>query len=254
MKALFGKNLDNTIVSKIGPSIVNISKGDASRLVKMVQAIPKEMRPEVVASGLASAFDKAGTRGTINFGSYAKWYEGLQQNKQAYAALMSNLPVGARTKLKDLYNVSSGISKASRERVTTGRVAAVKDSLMAENLTDKIMDVAAPAAGAVIGTATGGVAGSVVGASVGTLIRNALLGARTPALEAVDRLITSAEFMKAVNLAIKQQPKKAARILAFSKPFKDFQSTLKDPIPLSDRERWVLQAIEASSAQQSNSR
>ena len=134
LKSLFGEHIDGSLLSgslNLPGAIRALPQGDASKLVKLLSAVPPEMRQEVTASGLASAFRTASTRGPIGFGQFEKWYDGLLHNKQAHAALMSNLPPQARKQISDLYRVSNGISAATKERITTGRIQAVQEQFKA---------------------------------------------------------------------------------------------------------------------------
>lgn len=251
MVGIFGKNLDGTMVGDLNRSVGVLAKGDAAQLTKLVgliKSIPEEMRQQVVASGLSSAFGKTARNGNINFGSYSRWYENMMKNKQAASILFNNLPKEARSYLADLYKVSKGISDATRERITTGRITAVtKEFNGAENLLGKIYEVARKSAGglaAEVGTSAIGAHG--VGLAAG--LASALSGAKTEAIKAADKLIASPEFIQAAKQAGTGQTKKASLTLVSSKPFKDFVRAAKNPSEMSDRQRWVLQAIESQSA------
>ena len=207
---------------------------------------------QTVASGLAAAFGKTAKQGSLNFNSYAKWYEGLLKNKQAYAAVMSNLPPTAHKQLSDLYRVSKSIGMATKERITTGRIQAVTDELKGgESLLSRVYDEAKRNA---ISMGAGTVAGGMLGPGVGSAIASALSrGAKPSAIKAADALIASPEFQQAVKQAASGESKQAAVRLAYSKPFTKFVRAVGNPKEMSNRERWILQAIEASSATQRQS-
>lgn len=245
--SLFGKNLDNSIVGNLNNGVRVLATGDTSRFIKLIQTIPESMRQETVASGLAAAFGKTAKQGSLNFNSYAKWYEGLLKNKQAYAAVMSNLPPAARKQLSDLYRVSKSVSMATKERITTGRIQAVTEELKGgEGLLSRVYDAAKRnALGATVGTA----AGSVMGPGVGAAIASALSrGAKPSALKAADALISSPEFQQAVKQAATGESKQAATRLAYSKPFTKFVRAIGNPKEMTNRERWIMQALEAEAA------
>lgn len=245
--ALFGKQLDSSIVGDLSGAIQALPKGDTAKLVKLLNSVPPEMRQEVTASGLASAFRTAGTRGPISFSQYEKWYEGLLRNKQAHAVLMTNLPPAARKQLSDLYRVAKGISAASKERITTGRIMAVSKQIRAaDGLAGKLYDVAKRSA---VGATVGSAASTVVGPGAGAAIASALTnGAKPAADKAIDALIASPEFLAATRTA--GTPKQAAAIkhLAASKEFTRFVRALNQPRELSNRERWILDAMQAEHA------
>jgi len=239
--SLFGKALDGSFVSKLTQSVQSVSQGDTARLVRLLKAVPDAQKQEVMASGLTSAFRRASTKGSISFTEYAKWYEGLLRNKQAYTAVMSNLPGPARKQLSDLYRVSEGISKASKERITTGRLRSFEEQFKgADNLVDRIYAVARKSAvGATAGTAAGAVFGPGVGAAVASALTG---GVKTQAIKAADALLASPEFAQMVKAGGKETVK--AKRLANSAPFKRFAAAVGKDSDLSNRERWILQVIQ----------
>lgn len=251
--SLFGKNIDGSIVGNLSGAVKSLPSGDTSKFISLIKLIPENMRQETVASGLATAFGKNARNGSINFTSYAKWYEGLLKNKQAYTALMSNLPPAARKQLSDLYRVAKGISQASKERITTGRIQAVTDELKgADSLMSNIYGLAKRSvAGAAVEAVTTPL--GMPGAGISASIASALTKGKPSALKAADALISSPEFNEAVKQAAKGESKKAALRLAYSKPFTKFVRAVGNPKEMSNRERWILQAIEASSANQRQS-
>lgn len=246
MISLFGKNLDRTIIGDLSAATKKLSQGDTSKFIKMVKALPVENRQEVVASGLNTAFGKNANNGQLNFTTYAKWYEGLLKNKRAFNALMSNLPPEARKSLSDLFRVSNGIRKASRERITTGRIQAVIDEIRgADNLMSNIYGLAkrsSVGAGAeVITTAIG-----LPGAGIAAGIASALTKGKPNVMQAADELIMSPEFIKASS---KVTPEAAAN-LAKTSAFKRYREALGNPSELSRPEDWILSAFRATAQSQ----
>jgi hypothetical protein len=243
--SLFGKNLDNSIVSNLNNAVRVLPTGDTSRFIKLIQTIPENMRQETVASGLATAFGKTAKQGNLNFNSYAKWYEGLLKNKQAYTAVMSNLPSAARKQLSDLYRVSKSISMATKERITTGRILAVAEELKGgESLLARVYDAAKRNA---ISMGAGMVAGNMLGPGFGVAIASALTrGAKPSAIKAADALIVSPEFQQALKQAATGETKQASLRLAYSKPFTKFVRAIGNPKEMTNRERWIMQALEAN--------
>jgi len=246
MASLFGKELSGSLTGNLAGAVRALTKGDASKLTKMLAAVPDDMRQEVAASGLATAFRTAGTQGPINFGTFTKMYERLLENKQSYAALMSNLPQPARKQISDLYRVSKAISSASRERITTGRIMAVQDEFKAaDSLAGRLYETAKRGA---VGAAAGTVVGAVAGPGAGAAVASALTkGAKPQAIKAVDALITSPEFIAATRSATGSPA--AVRKLAYSKMFSNFVRALGNPPAMQDRERWIAQAMQGVRAE-----
>jgi hypothetical protein len=250
MTSLFGRQLDQSLVSKLESATMSLSKGDADKLAKILTAIPKDMRQAVTASSLNTAFGKATQNGTLNFNTYAKWYEGLLANKQAYAALMANLPQPARKQLSDLYRVSSNVSKATRERITTGRIQAVQQELQgADNMLSNIYGLAKRAAvGVPIEAATSLV--GLPGAGIASGLAAALTKGKTNALKAADDLIASPEFQRLAVEAVStsNNPSRATvKAVLMSQSFRRFADAVKLPREMSARERFIVQSLQAES-------
>jgi hypothetical protein len=252
LTSLFGKNLDGSIVGSLGLGVKRLAAGDVSSFVKLLKSIPEGMRPQVVASGLNTAFGKAANRGAISFPAYANWYEGLLRNKQAYTALMANLPQAARKQLSDLYRVSRSISLASRERIATGRLQVVADQIKgADNLVEKLYNAARhSAAGAAAATVVGHI--PVIGHGAAAAVASALTPAKPAVIKAVDELIASPEFTAlAKSVGTGAQPEAVSRF-AYGKEFTKFMRSLGASRDITNRERWIVDALEASHESNSN--
>lgn len=248
MVSLFGRQLDQSLVGKLESATMSLSKGDADKLAKILTAIPKEMRQTVTASALNTAFGKATQNGALNFNTYAKWYEGLLANKQAYAALMANLPQPARKQLSDLYRVASNVSKATRERITTGRIQAVQQELQgADNLLSNIYGLAKRAAvGLPIEAATTSV--GLPGAGIASGLTAALTKGKPNALKAADELISSPEFQRLAveTVSTGNNPSKATvKAVLMSQSFRKFADEVKLPREMSAREKFIVQSLQA---------
>lgn len=248
MVSLFGRQLDQSLVGKLESATMSLTKGDSDKLAKILTAIPKDMRQMVTASALNTAFGKATQNGALNFNTYAKWYEGLLANKQAYAALMANLPQPARKQLSDLYRVASNVSKATRERITTGRIQAVQQELQgADNLLTNIYGVAKRAAvGLPIEAATSAV--GLPGAGIASGLAAALTKTKPGALKAADELISSPEFQRLAveTVSTGNQPSKATvKAVLMSQSFQKFADAVKLPREMSAREKFIVQSLQA---------
>jgi hypothetical protein len=248
MTSLFGRQLDQSLVGKLDSATVSLTKGDADKLAKIMTAIPKESRQMVAASALNTAFGKATQNVSLNFNTYAKWYEGLLANKQAYAALMTNLPQPARKQLSDLYRVSSNVSKSTRERITTGRIQAVQQELQgADNMLSNIYGVAKRAAvGLPIEAATSAV--GLPGAGIASGLASALTKGKPNSLKAADNLISSPEFQRlAIEAATKPQvSQEAIKRVSMSKAFLEFAKVAKLPKTPEERMQWLQSSMQTS--------
>jgi hypothetical protein len=251
--SLFGKNLGNSIVGNLAGGTMALGKGDTSKFVKMINAIPENLRQETTASALNYAFGKATQNGSLNFNTFARWYEGLERNKQAKSALLANLPKEGRQSLEDLYRVSNGIASASKERIVTGRLNAITKELEGtDSAIQRIYDVAKKAGGiAAAEAATSSVGAPGVGLASG--ITSALMKSKPDVMKAADKLISDPAFIAMAKASVRgEAPKPAAvKSLAKSRAMSTFKKALNNPPELNDVEQWIS-GLFLSEAQQNN--
>lgn len=246
MASLFGKQLHLSMVDNISGAMKALAKGDDKKLVNLLRAAPPEMRQEVVVSGLDTAFGKAARDGSLNFNGYATWYEGLLKNRQAYAALMLNMPPGGAKQLSDLYRVSKGISLSSRERINTGRLQVAQQAMFdnADNLIGKIVE--AGQKGAIVASieAAGRTIG-VPGVGVAAMVASSVSRSKTPMQKAADDLLASREFLQASRDVAQGNNQKAAEQVAKSKAFSRFAKEMNMPREMDYRVQWLLTTMQS---------
>ncbi|NDD85365.1 hypothetical protein EBZ38_13970 [bacterium] len=248
MIALFGKNLHRSMVPLLDGSINALAKGDEKQLIGLLKIVPSDMRQEVVASGLRTAFGKAAGDGAVDFGGYARFYEGLMENKPAFNALMTNLPSATRTQLADLYKVSKGISSATRERITTGRIQAIQDQLFsAESLMSTILQTAQKGAIAT-GLEMGARAMGVPGAGLSVAVASALTKNKTNMQKAADDLLSSPDFLRSIRAVAQGQNDLGAQLLARSRAFDAYSKAVGLPRTLDGRLQFIISALQTERA------
>lgn len=251
LASLFGKNLDRTFVAGgdngLTASIRQLGTGDAARLARLVSVIPPALRQQVVASGVSTVFRNAASRGDLNFTTYAKWYEGLRRNRQAYSTVMANLPLSAQKQLAALAKVSKGVSDSLAARTKTGALNTIKAEMMGgDSLMESLYSIANRAAtGAAAEAATSAV--GLPGAGVTAAIASALMKGKPKALTAVDALVASPEFLQIVKAkAGSPQQKVAVRAMARSPAFSRLLRSTGQKMTLSEREVFIVQAMQAN--------
>jgi hypothetical protein len=244
MTALFGKQLHQSMVSKLDKSFKALTKGDEKQLIALLKSVPEDMRSEVVASGMKTAFGRASMDRPISFNDYATFYQGLLQNKQAYTAIMSNLPQESRKQLSDLYRVSNSIAKASRERIQTGRLTAVTDQLKdADSLIGGIIGLAQKSAG-VATLETGARAVGLPGAGVALWAISGLGKDKTSRQKVADAVLSSPELLRASRLVAEGQAEAGANVLAKSAAFGKFAKEMGIPKELNAKTQWILSTMQ----------
>jgi len=250
MTALFGRDLSNSLLARMDQAFQGVAKGDVTKLAQFIEAVPKELRQQVMASGLASAFNKAARDGSLNFATYANWWKGLEQNRQAMTLIMANLPRESRQQLRDLAKVSDDISSALRERITTGRINVIRDQLQpADTLAQRIFQVAQRSAvGAPLEALTTGMGMPGTGLAAG--ITSALMKTgKSEPLKAADTLLASPEFQAMAKATVEQSTPKmeqAARRMAQSQAFQEFAEKATAPRELSAATQWIISATQTA--------
>jgi len=252
--ALFGRDLDRSIAgggeNGLAGAFAVLAKGDSARLVRLLEAVPQELRPHVVASGLATVFRKMGTRGELDFTGFAKWYEGLRRNRQAYSALSAQLPLSARKQIEALYRVSKGVSESLNRRTKTGALSTIKAEMIgADTLMENLFSVARRAGAGVAAEAVTTPLG-LPGAGLSAAIASALTKGKPRALSAIDELIASPEFEQMARAEAGPQQQHAARRLVLAPAFKRFANAVGNQPELKDPEGWVLDAMRVPVPQQ----
>jgi hypothetical protein len=248
LSALFGKNLDRTFVAGgdvgLPGAVRGLASGDAARLTRLLSAVPEDLRSQVVASGISTVFRNAATRGEMNFTAYAKWWAGLERNRQAYSAIMSALPLSARKQLTALARVSQGVSDSLATRTKTGALNTIKQEMMAaDGLMESLYSVAKRSAVAVPAEALSTAAG-LPGAGISAALASALTKGKPKSMAAVDQLISSPEFTQLVKQrANTPAQKQAVRKVAKSKDFAKLLRAINVEMSLSERELFIVQSM-----------
>ncbi|MBF3825410.1 hypothetical protein ISF98_29150 [Burkholderia pseudomallei] len=253
MTSLFGKQLGDSLVGKLGTAMAVLPKGDEAKLVGLLKSVPPSMRQQVTASGLAYAFGKATKNGELNFKTFADWMDGLKKNPIAFNAVMGNLPDEGRQQLLALAKVSRGVSNATREAITTGRIMAAREELAApaDGLMDKVMSAARTAAVGKIGSVVSAAAahvGGPVGAGIGHAVMSSLAKGKPDVMKAADEFIASPEFLQAAKEGASISPE-TAKAIANSSRFRRFYDLARDASSANDpesRARWLMGALSAS--------
>lgn len=229
---MFGKDLSDAFMPKIGSSIKQLSKGDYGKFDRLIKTIPdREVREKVVLSALNDVFTQGSRKETqLNIPGFVDWYEAMQKQPQLMKRITDNLPKGANKRLRDIFTVTKAMRDANARVVKTG-VAGVtlRDLDKAEGMISKIFQTGRQAAAAEGITSTIGLPG--VG-SVGVLASTLSQQGKVPAIEAADKLISSQEFKRmAIELArnnfkANQATKAAERALKKSERYKKWYATL----------------------------
>jgi hypothetical protein len=263
MVSLFGRQIDQSFLQGLETATTSLSKGDADSFAKLIKAIPANMRQRVTASALTTAFGELNKKGVLDFNTYANWYEGLKKNKQAYAALMNNLPEGANKGLADFYMIANGIRMAGKENLSSEAIQGFRSGFKAEpghqgvdSLLSKIYRVGKRAAVGIPLEALTSVAGAP-GAGLAAGIASALSAPRKlpvgvpDVTRSIDALIGSPAFIsmattisRPTNATTGGPVTNPIRRVAMSKEFRRFADAAKLPKTLDARIQWIQSALQ----------
>jgi len=241
MASLFGKQLDRTMTPILSGAVKDLGKGDTSKFVKMIQAVPADMRKDVTASGLSSFFQRTARGGEMDFAGYSKWFDGLERNKQAKAALFSNLPEGAAQQLTDLAKVARGVAMAKGEFIATGKALNPKVLEAADGMIQRVFEE-------VSRRGVAGLAAEAVGSASGapgmaSALMSATMKNKPSIMQAADKLIVSPEFLAAARSAGTHAQRQAVSRLSNSQRMIKFLKAAGKPIDRSSREKWITAAM-----------
>lgn len=195
MAALYGKELQGSIVSKIASSTTGLAKGDVAQFKKLMQAVPEELRGEVAASVLNDIF-VAGTRNKASLGGgFVKAYQGLNRNPSAKAELFKHLPKDSQRRFDLIGRVATGLYKSKAMENTSKTARDVIAAMDQGGMFNKIYGVTKRVAAAESLTTTAG----FPGAGASSVLTAALVRPKTAATVAADKLLTSPKFAAAVK-------------------------------------------------------
>jgi hypothetical protein len=197
MVKLFGKQLDGNIASALKNGVAGLERGDIKTFANLIKSIPESMRSEVVANGLAYAFDK--NLGAINYNTFSNFWNGIKRQGEANKLLKQYLPEQSYKALDDLGVVSEAISKSLKENIQTGKINSVTETLKdADTMVGKLYEKAKAGAVASAGTEAISTVAGFPGAGIAIGAVLALAKNKLPIHTAVENVIGSKEFRDAV--------------------------------------------------------
>ena len=237
----FGKDNDGSIVPSLRNSIAAGSKGDVAGLVKVLKVIPTDLHKEAIATSIQTLATK---NGHFSFNAYANLYRGLRQNTEVYKVLTKSLGKDSHDVMQKLYHVSNGIAKAQAAVLHTGK--ANQSFMGADNLINNILHEA-KTSGAKIGAGLVADAAGGGGIGVGAALMNIIMNSKTPVAKAVGDVLTSPDFKTLVEEAATKSTvnPRIVKKLAYSKQFANFMKNINQPMSVSEREKWIIQSLQA---------
>jgi hypothetical protein len=192
---ILGKELRDSILPRLTQSATGLTKGDATKLENMMQALPAELRPQAAATLLGDLFVSGGRRSSEMSAGFVGVFRALDRNKSAKDLLFSYLPEEARTRFDMIGRVATGIYRAKGLENTSRSARDVIAALESGGLIEKIYGVGKRSLAAEGVSSTVGLPG--IGTAV--TVANAIAEKATPAVEAADALLASRQFQRAIQ-------------------------------------------------------
>jgi hypothetical protein len=256
LTSLFGEQLNKSLSTGIRSATNALKNGDVDALSNILTSSPKELRQEIVATGLSEAFGKfTQSKGELNFDKFYEWWSGIEKNKRAKALIMSNLPIESRRNLQSIADLSAQVSKVLSLKLGTGKILdAMK---VVERPMEKVSKAAKNVAlGVAVGAPVEAIAGAVglggngIGYAVTGAVTGAMMAQKSAPLQAADELMMSPKFQNMIREMAKKYPNgatKAEAELIKSPEFKKFA----DSINLSRSARATFFAADSEPSQES---
>lgn len=136
---LFGRNLENSLIPKLGTAAVNITKGDISTFQKLVKALPPSQRQAAVATMLNSFFTMGARTGGPLGGGFVGAFEALNRNPSIKKTLFSELPPEAVKRFDDIGRVTTGLFRSKALQNNSGTANALLANLDNGSIANKIL-------------------------------------------------------------------------------------------------------------------
>ncbi len=209
---MFGKNLTDAFMPKMGLAMKKLSTGDYKKFSELMDAVPEGRKQEVVVSALNDVFTMGSRKEKqLNVAGYADWFNGLNKNPKLKSELYSHMPKELTTKLDALGKVTNGIRNAQAAAPVGGQVMANA------GVFDKVVNGVAQR----FLTKLPGIIGDVV--DVG------LEKSKSKGFDAAMGVLNDPDFIANINAIAKGQVKKADMLekrLMKKKKTKDFINSL----------------------------
>ncbi|QDP67497.1 MAG: putative DNA transfer protein [Prokaryotic dsDNA virus sp.] len=209
---MFGKNLSDAFMPKMGLAMKKLTTGDYKKFNELLDSVPEGRKQEVIVSALNDVFTMGSRKEKqLNVAGYADWFNGLSKNGKLKKELYDSLPKELTVKLDAMGKVTNGIRNAQAAAPVGGQVMANAGVL------DKVVNGVASR----FLTKLPGIIGDVV--SVG------LEKSKGKGFDAAMDVLNDPDFLANIQALSKGQARKAAELekrLMKKKKFKDFVNTL----------------------------
>lgn len=229
LSKLLGKDLEGSILPKVGQSLKKLAKGDVQKWDATMARIEPSMRQEIVVTALNDIFKGTNLGGkALNPTQFTKFMDDLDRQPAIKKRLFKELPEESIKSIEALRTVSRGISIALQDKIPTGRVAAFFDDN--DGLLRRLMGKAISAAVTIK-------AGPLAASAANEFINQSSNGSK-----AASAVLASPQFQGMIRTAVRDGVTEGAQITAkLQKMEKAFQRS-------KQFKRWSEALTESESA------
>jgi hypothetical protein len=258
-----------SIAPLMDAAIRGAKKGDQTKLLELLDVVPKELHPEVLMTAMSQASRAKGgaVKGQFGFAEFDSLYRDMRRkgNEEIYKRVAKALGPERAETLRALAEISKRMTEARALQLTTGKGNQIPKALElvgAQSLISRILQsapgkAAAVAGGGMVGNAILPGIGAAAGGAGGLSLLQYIAKGGKEAVEAAGKLIVSPEI-KALTTASASGAvdtpavKEAVRKVALSKPFRDWWKAAQGASMKYDpkgAERWILAAMQAAQSE-----
>lgn len=198
---LMGKQLNRSVTQKLEQAVKAGAKGRQAEVSAAIDEIPADMRGEVVTSMVADQImDMRNMDARINVAGFNKWFNSLNANPQAKAAIYKHLSPEARTQVEAIGKLTSAIKRANEDKIATGRIVAAEQGFkLGESMIGKVLRAGLQQT-----------AGNSAGAA-GSMLAGEATAARQAGMfnRAASQVLASPEFQRHAVNVVQNAPRRA---------------------------------------------
>ena len=200
---LFGKDLNDNVMAKLGTATERLSKGDHKKFFEIINSVPKRDRQEVIISALNNAFTTGSRKEKqLSMAGFADWFNGVSRSPQLKKALYSYLPPKLTKQLDAMGKVTNSVRNAMAQAPVGGQVMATPGVL------NKLMD-------GISKKLLVGIVSKIPGLGiVGDITEAGLKQGKEKGAEKAMSVLSSPEFISTIKAVSQGQAKKAKALEA----------------------------------------
>lgn len=230
---ILGRDLSKDLMPEVAAKIRALPKGNVTKFKELIEGVPKNMRQEVVVSALNDIMRGTGAdQRRLGAARFVGFMADLNSSPTAKAALYKYVPKKTQKSLDNLNKLATGVYKANKESITTGKIA----QFFPENrgFLGRLMG-----AGRDLFVGGAGVTAGRIGAEAAEAVTdsvNEFMSGTTKRAQTANEFIASPQLQELMKRAVRdgvveggvitERTKRLEKVLAKSKRYKKWADTL----------------------------